>query len=608
MHSKILLFALFLTTILQARLEFRYSYTDQNLPFLGMVNASNVNIRETPTLKGNILKKASINEDYFVTKMTQGFYQVKLPPLRGFVATQYISEEPQEEDLFVKLGTITGNNVNMRKEASLQAGVINKLNKGQELIIYEQDKDFSEVELLEDRSAYIFKEYISPRKEERYLVTGDNVNLRSGPGLNYPVVGKLQRGESVLLLKQSNNFARVLIENGKSGWVSTDYIKKTESEADSSGSDDLRSQILKNYSEDNYLEVINLGEKKISSSPILDLEICSAVINSCFNLHDYAKAVYYLKLVKAQSPDFFLENLSSIEDRIADLLGKYTIVDLPRAKNFASGDIQTDGTEDYLVLQGDESGNSLSVYRFEGRFSPTLKPIALDQNFDLSYFKIQDINNDGKPELLLSSEGTLSAYDLDPDRAKLDLLKKLPDVVDLCFEGKHSHNIFGIVKKNGLSLFRLKPSQDFSPKDFRQLPAKFDSPLIFPASLNLDLPQFLVVNRTAGIFLLTWGNSLQTVPLNLPEPLEKRLICFSTTLDFDQDDSTDLLLIFGGTGAEPPTLKIFSIRDSLVERFSMDISATAARGMDLDFNGKTDLVILTPDDQAYILYDIKQRK
>gem|GEM_PF-6903135 len=57
-------------------------------------------------------------------------------------------------------------------------------------------------------------------------MTGDSINVRSGPGTVYPVVGRAAKGESlpVLARNQDGSWLEVELKDGKHGWVSAKLV------------------------------------------------------------------------------------------------------------------------------------------------------------------------------------------------------------------------------------------------------------------------------------------------------------------------------------------------------------------------------------------------
>ena len=67
-----------------------------------------------------------------------------------------------------------------------------------------------------------------PNSLQNGVTTVDSLNIRSGPGTRYPVVGRLYNGYSVTVTETKDGWGRI-----QEGWICLDYVKRTGS-ADSS--------------------------------------------------------------------------------------------------------------------------------------------------------------------------------------------------------------------------------------------------------------------------------------------------------------------------------------------------------------------------------------
>ena len=63
---------------------------------------------------------------------------------------------------------------------------------------------------------------------ENAVVTGDNVNLRSGPGMNYQVIEIVSRGDSLTVEDRSNDEWYAVTYNGMYGFISANLVSITE--------------------------------------------------------------------------------------------------------------------------------------------------------------------------------------------------------------------------------------------------------------------------------------------------------------------------------------------------------------------------------------------
>ncbi|MBX6378528.1 MAG: SH3 domain-containing protein [Clostridia bacterium] len=60
-------------------------------------------------------------------------------------------------------------------------------------------------------------------------VSEDDVNLREGPGGGYPVVERLKRGQPLVLLSTHGYWVEVQVPRGRSGYVFKDYVQQEAS-------------------------------------------------------------------------------------------------------------------------------------------------------------------------------------------------------------------------------------------------------------------------------------------------------------------------------------------------------------------------------------------
>lgn len=54
-------------------------------------------------------------------------------------------------------------------------------------------------------------------------VTADGLNVRSGPGLDYPIIGKVNSGEEFSVLQQEGEWIKITYNN-EAGWVNKQYV------------------------------------------------------------------------------------------------------------------------------------------------------------------------------------------------------------------------------------------------------------------------------------------------------------------------------------------------------------------------------------------------
>ncbi len=118
--------------------------------------------------------------------------------------------------------SVAGEKVNLRKGPSTQYPVIWELGKGFPLRVIGSQGNWIKVSDFESDVGWIYKNLVS-RKPHLIVKTNRNsnarINIRSGPGTRYEVVGKAQYGVVFETLKRGKGWVQVRHESGLTGWV-----------------------------------------------------------------------------------------------------------------------------------------------------------------------------------------------------------------------------------------------------------------------------------------------------------------------------------------------------------------------------------------------------
>ena len=145
-----------------------------------------------------------------------------------------------------------------------------------------------------------------PAYAESAVVTGNGVNMRSGPGTNYRVIDSLPRGATVNVSDRSNGSWYAVDYNGSSGFMSASYLSITEEdysgvttpsgEGNMRGSQEAFTELLRNN--------VSLLRRQFRSGTLV-AEIATA--------HTRAKTEYCLCYDSALAPS---ETIHALRDRL----------------------------------------------------------------------------------------------------------------------------------------------------------------------------------------------------------------------------------------------------------------------------------------------------
>ncbi|MFK7786008.1 MAG: SH3 domain-containing protein [Crocinitomicaceae bacterium] len=138
---------------------------------------------------------------------------------REWVAKQYVIA-PYTATTNTRKGSVNASSLNVRSGPSTMFGRVDRLNRGEEVIIYSEDGDWYHI----GENRWVHKDFISvgqdATREGIVLVT--KLNVRKGAGTNQPIVGSLSKNELVSIFEERNGWLKI----GDDKWVSGAYISE----------------------------------------------------------------------------------------------------------------------------------------------------------------------------------------------------------------------------------------------------------------------------------------------------------------------------------------------------------------------------------------------
>lgn len=131
------------------------------------------------------------------------------------------------------VAVVQENKVNVRGQASLVGEVITQLQKGEKVtvleeIVLEKPKPneparWARIRMPANTPVWIAAGFVDPQAK---TVTATRLNLRAGPGENYSVVGRLERGESVKEIRKMDDWLEIETPAAAYAFVAADLLKK----------------------------------------------------------------------------------------------------------------------------------------------------------------------------------------------------------------------------------------------------------------------------------------------------------------------------------------------------------------------------------------------
>ena len=131
-------------------------------------------------------------------------------------------------------GIVNANSLNVRSGAGTSYSIVGKLSKGTKVTILKKSGSWYQIKS-GSITGYVSGDYLdvtlnssnsggSSTTSKTGTVTCNTLNVRSGAGSSYSIVGKLSKGTKVTILKKSGSWYQ--IKSGSiTGYVSSEYIK-----------------------------------------------------------------------------------------------------------------------------------------------------------------------------------------------------------------------------------------------------------------------------------------------------------------------------------------------------------------------------------------------
>ncbi len=126
-----------------------------------------------------------------------------------------------QEQLGPQYMRVVADNVNIRAGQGLNFEIIGQLNKGGRVAVLAEADGWHKIKLPKQALCFVHKDYI-----EDGLVKANKLYVRAGGGPNFNILGRLRKGQSVEVLEKQGEWLRITPPEGSSGWVKADYLRQ----------------------------------------------------------------------------------------------------------------------------------------------------------------------------------------------------------------------------------------------------------------------------------------------------------------------------------------------------------------------------------------------
>jgi SH3-like domain-containing protein len=116
-----------------------------------------------------------------------------------------------------RMVSISGNKVNLRSGPGTNYAILWELGKGYPLRVIDSRGGWLKVVDFENDEGWVSSKLVS--RSPYLIVKRNRINIRGGPGTRYRVVGQANYGVVFRTLERRSGWVKIKHENGMSGWV-----------------------------------------------------------------------------------------------------------------------------------------------------------------------------------------------------------------------------------------------------------------------------------------------------------------------------------------------------------------------------------------------------
>ena len=123
------------------------------------------------------------------------------------------------ENLYPYVGIVTGNRVNVRSGPSINYEVLGKADKEDRVVVRDAKKEWLCIEPPDNIILWVHGSYVQEGR-----ITAYSVNVRSAPNTNSFIVGQLEKDNPVKIVSIDDEWVSILPPENTYAWISSEFV------------------------------------------------------------------------------------------------------------------------------------------------------------------------------------------------------------------------------------------------------------------------------------------------------------------------------------------------------------------------------------------------
>jgi len=173
------------------------------------------------------------------------------------------------------IGEINVNNsLNVRSDADNNSKLIGRLKAGDKVVVLGQKNGFYKLQYPKQLEAWMASWLLLKKGQNKEDVVARNeVNIRSGPSMQYPIVARLTQGSKVQIIKMGkDHWVQIASPSQAYAWVASKYVTAKESVAQHETKVKKQSEAKSKYDQALATFQKYLGNKTVSEAQYMSLK------------------------------------------------------------------------------------------------------------------------------------------------------------------------------------------------------------------------------------------------------------------------------------------------------------------------------------------------
>ncbi|WP_335869246.1 SH3 domain-containing protein [Bacillus sp. 2205SS5-2] len=205
------------------------------------VNTENLNVRSGPGLTYKVIGTVRKGQSYGVLNQKDDWTQIEVSRgKKGWVASWLVSITKKIETSPALFGYIKENGLRIRSGAGTNFSIIGSLYKGDKVEIIKEEGSWLHI-VFKNEKGWVHRDYVNRQTQseappvhtnkinQKAIITVDRLNVRNEPSLRGSILGTVQKGNTVYVLRGQKDW--VEIQYGTStAWVSSSFIQYVKKE------------------------------------------------------------------------------------------------------------------------------------------------------------------------------------------------------------------------------------------------------------------------------------------------------------------------------------------------------------------------------------------